>query len=445
MHGWTDAAGPCQRSRLISVLNGYRDRSGDVKLSERFSRTSDGGWRMSSDGGDVSSSVSAIKPRALVAWKEGTRTRAAELAALNAWVRRNYELTMPSEVPSTEDLHSAIIRHLDAALDATTEKRRWWERSRMGARMEGAISNLDAAEADLLQIAPAAYVLGQMPSVLNHVQRYLKSTDPRRKEIEGIAKKLGVNEPSQTPPLTSGTPVPRHAVVDEERGKIVSAVRGASSVALREQTRLRSFRNVVVATTIAMAVVAIALGVIGWRSPDTIPLCFAPQAGGLTTVVCPTEQSGPVPTPGATPSTGTTGEATTGDTATEDTTTEDIDELVSKTAARQDIPLVEFVGLTAAGIAAAGAIRRVRGSSEPYGVPIALALLKLPTGAVTALLGLLLMRGGFIPGLSALDTSAQILAWAIVFGYAQQLFTRLVDQQAHSVLDAVRGGNKRTE
>lgn len=34
---------------------------------------------------------------------------------------------------------------------------------------------------------------------------------------------------------------------------------------------------------------------------------------------------------------------------------------------------------------------------------------------------------------------AQIIAWAIVLGYAQQLFTRLVDQQAHVVLDDVGG------
>ena len=65
--------------------------------------------------------------------------------------------------------------------------------------------------------------------------------------------------------------------------------------------------------------------------------------------------------------------------------------------------------------------------------------MELPLGALTAVLGLLL-RGEFFPGLTALDTSAQIIAWALVFGYAQQLFTRLVDQQAHTVLDAVRGG-----
>ena len=53
------------------------------------------------------------------------------------------------------------------------------------------------------------------------------------------------------------------------------------------------------------------------------------------------------------------------------------------------------------------------------------------------MLGLLLMRGDFVPGLSALDSPAQILAWAILFGYAQQLFTRFVDERAHRILNQV--------
>ena len=103
---------------------------------------------------------------------------------------------------------------------------------------------------------------------------------------------------------------------------------------------------------------------------------------------------------------------------------------------------MELVGLLAASIAAAHGLRSIRGTSTPFGLPVAIAVLKLPTGALTAFLGLLLMRGGFMPGLSALDTSAQILAWALIFGYGRQLFTRLVDQQAHSVLDAVGGADR---
>jgi hypothetical protein len=52
-------------------------------------------------------------------------------------------------------------------------------------------------------------------------------------------------------------------------------------------------------------------------------------------------------------------------------------------------------------------------------VPFALIARKLPTGALTAVLGLLLLRGGFVPGLSALDSTGQILAWALIFGAAQ--------------------------
>ncbi|MFD0489828.1 hypothetical protein ACFQ0O_25485 [Saccharopolyspora spinosporotrichia] len=68
-----------------------------------------------------------------------------------------------------------------------------------------------------------------------------------------------------------------------------------------------------------------------------------------------------------------------------------------------------------------------------------MAVLKLPTGALTAVLGLLLMRGEFVPGLTALDTSAQIVAWAIIFGAAQQLFTRFVDERGNAVMQAVAG------
>ena len=119
----------------------------------------------------------------------------------------------------------------------------------------------------------------------------------------------------------------------------------------------------------------------------------------------------------------------------------DNDLVVEKTAKPPDLMVVELVGLIAAAVASAAAIRTIKGSSERYGIPLALAMLKLPTGAVTAFLGLMLMRGNFVPGLSALDSTAQILAWALVFGFAQELFTRLVDQQGHTVLNTVRASD----
>ena len=205
-----------------------------------------------------------------------------------------------------------------------------------------------------------------------------------------------------------------------------------------------------VVTTVLMCLLALGVGFLGVRSPTMIPLCFAPEEAGQAVVVCPTKQSRSFSTArdaGAQvqPTMTTTGtQRTTQTQQTQQTqlaapTTKDIDDYVAEAATGRDLFVVEFVGMAAAAVAAATAIRRLKGSSERHGLPIAMAVLKLPTGAITAFLGLLLMRGQFVPGLSALDTSAQILAWALVFGYAQQLFTRLVDQQAHSVLDGVRG------
>jgi tetrahydromethanopterin S-methyltransferase subunit C len=145
-----------------------------------------------------------------------------------------------------------------------------------------------------------------------------------------------------------------------------------------------------------------------------VAICFTPQDEEM--LVCPT-----------------------GHTPLEDGV-DDIDPTVAETATKWDIPLIEIVGAVAAAVTGAVTLRRMRGTSMPFSVPVSLTLLKLPTGALTAFVGLLLMRGGFVPGLTALDSTPQILAWAVIFGAGQQLFTGLVDKQAHNVLDSV--GNK---
>jgi hypothetical protein len=366
-----------------------------------------------------------------IAWRESALTRAKELESLCAWIQAN-----PKGPPGDHTvLANSVNSHLEAVRQAAEAAQlmpkvrpRFF---RNGALLERALSNLDAAEAELLNFAPASYVLGQMPSLLRHVQNHLIPTDPARKEFERIAQRLGVKD-ADNPSRTNADRQKLEQIVDDERGKIVTTIRAAGSAKLREQVRVRSFRSVLIVTTVVMMLLAILVALVGFYRPTLIPLCFAPEEAGKAVVVCPTAQSDPfVPTQtaGNTPASGTP-------------PVRDIDNVIRDTATRQDLLVVELVGLIAASVAAAAAIRRVKGSSERYSLPVALAVLKLPTGAITAFLGLLLMRGQFVPGLSALDTSAQILAWALVFGYAQQLFTRLVDQQGQNVLDSVRGADK---
>ena len=319
-----------------------------------------------------------------VAWREGTLTRAYELQALCEW------LTTKDLLDSDCVLVKAINCHLGAARDAALGKKldphKRFRIFRDGPLIERARSNLDAAEAQLLNLAPPDYLLGQMPSLLRHVQRHLRPADR-----DGRSSSGSPGASASTVLRTGWSATATTTKWRRSKGSGARSSRRSGRQARRppRERLLTCFRNVVVLTTVVMAVLAIGVALMGYHSPTWLPLCFAPEQSGQAVVVCPTGQSEPF-TP-----------AQSGLAAPEGTQARDIDDVVAETAKPEDLMVVELVGLTAAAVAAAAAIRNIKGSSERYGLPLALAALKLPTGAVTAFLGLLLMRGQFVPGLTA--------------------------------------------
>jgi len=244
--------------------------------------------------------------------------------------------------------------------------------------VERVLSQLDAAHVALLLRAPLGYVQSQLPGIQAHARRHLSRGDPHRSAVEEVVS------------ASAAAPLDEAA-----RMTLVAAFRASCLESREEFSRVRSFRNVLIMGALVLTVLACALAVACSIRPDELRLCFEPSAG----TVCPT---GSRPRP-------------------------------------WDIFFIESFGLIAAAVSGAASLRHVRGTSTPFGLPLALAILKLPAGALTAVLGLQLMRGGFVPGLSDLDNPAQIVAWAITFGAAQQLFTGLVDRQAQTVLDDVGG------
>ncbi len=78
-----------------------------------------------------------------------------------------------------------------------------------------------------MQLAPPAYVLGQIPSVLNHVERHLSPTDAWRKHFECIAARLGLKDADDPRRSTTQLTVEEKThEVEREGEKIVSAMRG---------------------------------------------------------------------------------------------------------------------------------------------------------------------------------------------------------------------------
>ncbi|MER6288478.1 hypothetical protein [Streptomyces sviceus] len=253
--------------------------------------------------------------------------------------------------------------------------------------------HFDAAFILYLRAADCDETCPMMPAILGVVRENLPPGDLRRKAVESISHDISAREMPSIP--------------KSDRETVLDTLAAANQARINRSLRVRSFVRIVTMVGLLLTVVALSVAALGSLRPTAVPLCFVPQTSeGDYFTACPLRVA-----PGGTP-------AFPAQSATDPS----------------DYLVVEIIGLVSAGLSAATALRQMRGNTTPYNVSLVLAALKLPTGALTAPLGLLFIRGGFVPGLSALDSSAQIIAWAIVFGYSQQILTRLVDNQAKSIL-----------
>jgi hypothetical protein len=318
-------------------------------------------------------------------WREQALTKIGEQRFLLEWISNAADAE-----PITDEIRQTIHDHWDAAQDAAKRS------SRRGASVERVTSHLNAVDANLLRLAPPSYVFGQIPGLLERVRKCMPTDDLRRVRLESLVKH----------PVTT-------TLQQYDRDLIVAAQQEAAVEARHEVTRLRSFKKVLLVTAAVLAIGVIGIATFAFIWPDKVPMCFNPDGS----IVCTTSTSDIGPANEVTPT--------------------QVDAAMRHAASGWDVAVVLGVGLLAAALAAAASLRGIRGTSTPFSLPVALALLKLPTGAMTAILGLVLMRGEFIPGLSALDSAGQIIAWAVLLGYSQQLLTRFVDQRAQTVLDNV--------
>ncbi|MFI6805028.1 hypothetical protein ACIBO6_08470 [Streptomyces luteogriseus] len=246
----------------------------------------------------------------------------------------------------------------------------------------------------LVQLVSDEEVAGRASEVMALVKDHLDADDPRRVRLA-----LRIR------PIISGDIKPG------DRDLMARALDAAYSTLDDELARVRSLRNILWAATVLVTLGVINLALYGWLSPSSLSLCFSPQGGSgrTVTVVCPIAEYH----------------------------NEAADTDPSRLAGATDILTVEIAGLAGAALTVIASLRRIRGTDSPYMLPLASAVLKLPTGALSAFLGLLLIRGAFVPGLSDLDSRAQVLAWAAAFGAAQHLVTRLVDDRAQMTLSEV--------
>ena len=288
--------------------------------------------------------------------------------------------------PRELEIVAGASDRLRKALKATTKQdpvpgrvSNWWR----GTLVEASFQNLHAAEALATGAYPAETVWAEVPEAVARVEAALGRDDPRRSAaLAMLADRDALLADNVSPQLLRAW--------REQLRKTMEV--GFDGVDL-EHTRLRNFRNAVLLGGIVLVLLLVLfIGFVIWF-PRDVSFCFHPEPGAT---VCPT---------------GTASDW-------------------------HDVVVVALLGMLGGLLSAIVSIKNMRGTSIAYDVPKALAFLKLPLGALSAIGGLLVIRGEFIPGLSALDTSDQILAYAFALGVAQQLLVGAIDRQAQDLLGA---------
>jgi hypothetical protein len=318
-------------------------------------------------------------------------------AAITAQVPRQHAETQAA-------LNEAVVAHLNDARAAIAYRRPglarladWWR----GTSVEQAFASLHAARSVLVDLLPDDEVQALLPGAVARVGSCLFPTDPRRLMVEHLQYE------HTSARRRSGL---RHAL---EMGFAASD---------ESHARIRALRNVLL---MAALLITIFMACFIWFvsvDPRAVPLCFHPTVsaaeaeqatrtfGGVATnyserTVCPTGEQvlgGPEQKPNY-----------------------------------RDVQIIAGLGVLGGALASTVSIRTLSGKVTPYGIPVAVALLKLPIGALTAIAGIILLGGAFVPGLSNLDSQRQILAYALILGFAQQLVTQFIDRRASALIAQV--------
>ncbi|MEP6651545.1 MAG: hypothetical protein ABJA74_16770, partial [Lapillicoccus sp.] len=236
--------------------------------------------------------------------------------------------------PAQDALDAGVVLRLEAARNAAL--RRDPVPSRVGnwwrgTLIEAAYQNLHAAESLIALLYTVDEVEAEIPEAAARVEAGLARDDPRRiAALELLDGKRG--EPGRR----------------ERLSKAIEVGFGSSDA---DHARLRSFRNTVLIAAAVLTVLLVIFTLYVLSNPNDVPFCFTP-AGGHT--VCPSGDSTP---------------------------------------SRHDVVAVAILGVLGGMLSGIVSIKNMQGTSVPYDVPGALALLKLPLGALSAVAALIAIRG----------------------------------------------------
>ncbi len=268
----------------------------------------------------------------------------------------------------------------------------WWH----GSAVESAWREAHRAEALLPRVVPDTELDAQLMVAAGHV-RELPADAASRVKVEALT--------------VARAATPARAFEEGDRAVLAGALSEVHHASNDKHAAVRDLRNRLVVSAALLLLVAVVLALIGALRPAAVPLCLGPgQATSASTTATQGGAQPPVDT----------GTCPTG----------------RSSASGGDVALVELFGVLGAALTAAASLGRARPKPSAYRLDWPQWLLQVSAGAITALVGVLVLQHSVLPGLAPLSTSGQVLVYALVFGAAQHAVTRVVDSRAQSVLAA---------
>jgi hypothetical protein len=349
---------------------------------------------------DVDQSVGAL------GWKI---SKTSTLNQNNGTGNRKVEITgapdPETEAPGACALIRKVYQFIEAAdecLDASGKHRYFGLDFLTGNLLMSAYANLHAAERNRVLLFSESQLAASLPSIRCRAAAYLKVDDPVRLALDRVPdittqarQTLDQFQQQVTgpPPELAQMATQLTPMLGNDQRIAAEALGAAFAIEDQQQGRVRRFRSVLFGTFFALLILVAILSFLGFHDPRLISLCVNRHAKPGR--ICPSGRGKPKPA---------------------------------------DMSLILGFGGIGASLAVARHLTALK-LGVRYSLSVAEGLLKVALGAITAVLGILLLRTQ-TEFVGILATQAGILTAAVVFGYGQQLFTGLIDRRATVVLDA---------
>jgi hypothetical protein len=350
--------------------------------------------------------------------------------------------TATPQLRQAEAVVVATFRYIEETNATLQQSTQFWQRPwewLTGGLLMSAYTSLHAAEANRILLLGSDQLAALLPSIRQRAVTYLPADDPRlvalqslpdstvpahqalarvqNKLVQNVVTAVGKAQPARearparkAKGKPDGTPAPDSTPAPDEdlvalsgmlgRDQYIAAMAMAESTHAedQQQSEVRRFRGVLLGTFAGLFIAVVLLAILGAVHPGYFPLCLRQQVTKGMMTVCPTGGSRP---------------------------------------GRADLAFIMAIGGIGAILAVATSLVGLKPTGVRYSLSVAQGLVKIPFGAITAMLGIIILSTQ--SSIGVLATHAGLISTAVAFGYSQQLFTKLIDKRADDLLNQAVG------